>query len=280
MAKASKPSSSSSGNSRPIGIFDSGIGGLTVAKKIFELLPDENVIYFGDTARYPYGPRSKRIVRSFSFQNTDFLLDKRVKLVVVACNTASAVALDVLLKRYDVPMIGVVEPGARGALKATRNRRIGVIGTVGTIKSGAYQTALLRLDPNLTVYARPCPLFASLVEEGYINRPAVRLIAREYLDFLLKKKVDTLVLGCTHYPLLKGVISGVMGKGTKLIDSAEETAREVKRFLKDSHLLRNTRRKAFHRFYVSDVPDRFVQVGEKFLRAKISEVKRVDIDSY
>jgi len=280
MTASSKPSSSSSGNSRPIGIFDSGIGGLTVAKKIFELLPNESVIYFGDTARYPYGPRSRRIIRHFSFQNTDFLLEEGVKLVVVACNTASAVALDALLRRYDLPMIGVVEPGARGALKATRNRRIGVIGTVGTINSNAYQKALLRLDPHLTVYASPCPLFASLVEEGYINKPATRLIAHEYLDPLLKRKVDTLVLGCTHYPLLKRVISGVMGKGTKLIDSAEETAREVKRFLKNSHLLRNTRRKASHRFYVSGVPDRFVQVGEKFLRAKISQVKRVDIDSY
>jgi glutamate racemase len=280
MTPSTKPSASRSGNSHPIGIFDSGIGGLTVAKKIFELLPNESVIYFGDTARYPYGPRSKRIVRNFSFQNTDFLLGKRVKLVVVACNTASAVALDVLIRRYDIPMIGVVEPGARGALKATRNGRIGVIGTVGTINSGAYQKALLRLDPNLTVYASPCPLFASLVEEGYINKQATRLIAHEYLDPLLKKKVDTLVLGCTHYPLLKGVISGVMGRSTELIDSAEETAKEVEGFLKDSLLLRNTKRKASRRFYVSDVPDRFVQVGEKFLRAKISEVKRVDIDSY
>ena len=280
MTRSSKPSSSNSGNSHPIGIFDSGIGGLTVAKKIFQLLPHENVIYFGDTARYPYGPRSKRMVRHFSFQNTDFLLGKSVKLIVVACNTASAVALEVLRKRYDIPMIGVVEPGARGAVRATRNARIGVIGTLGTISSGAYQKALLRLDPKLTVYASPCPLFASLVEEGYIRKPATRLIAHEYLDPLLKKGVDTLVLGCTHYPLLKSIISKVMGKSTKLIDSAEETAREVKRFLEDSALLRNTKRKSFRRFYVSDVPDRFVQVGERFLRAKITEVRRVDIDSY
>ncbi|UCB51633.1 MAG: glutamate racemase [Candidatus Zixiibacteriota bacterium] len=280
MTSARRRPPSGGGNSYPIGMFDSGIGGLTVAKKIFELLPHENVIYFGDTARYPYGPRSKRIVRNFSFQNTDFLLLKRVKLVVVACNTASAVALDVLRKRYDIPMIGVVEPGARGALKATRNGRIGVIGTVGTINSGAYQKAILRLDPGLTVCASPCPLFASLVEEGYINKEATRLIAHEYLDPLLRKKVDTLVLGCTHYPLLKSVISKVMGKGTRLIDSAEETAREVKSFLEGSALLRNAKQRSFRKFYVSDVPDRFVQVGEKFLRAKIKEVKRVDIDSY
>jgi glutamate racemase len=277
---SSRKRSSGGANSYPIGIFDSGIGGLTVAKKIFELLPNENVIYFGDTARYPYGPRSKRIVRNFSSQNTNFLLRQKGKLVVAACNTASAVALDLLRKRYDVPMIGVVGPGARGALKATRNGRIGVIGTVGTINSGAYQKAILRLDPGLTVCASPCPLFASLVEEGYINKEATRLIAHEYLDPLLRREVDTLVLGCTHYPLLKGIISKVMGKGVKLIDSAEETAGEVNRFLKGSALLRNTKRKAFRRFYVSDVPDRFVQVGERFLKAKIGHVRRIDIERY
>lgn len=277
---SSRKRSSSGANSYPIGIFDSGIGGLTVAKKIFELLPNENVIYFGDTARYPYGPRSKRIVRSFSFQNTNFLLRRGVKLIVVACNTASAVALGILRKRYDVPMIGVVEPGARAAVDATRNGRIGVIGTVGTIHSGAYQKAIQKLGPRLNVYSIPCPLFVSLAEEGYINKEAARLIAGEYLDPLLKRKVDTLVLGCTHYPLLKGIISKVMGKETELIDSAEETAREVKRFLTDSTLLRNTKRKAFRRFYVSDVPDSFVHVGERFLRARIKEVKRIDIDRY
>ncbi len=251
-----------------------------MAKKIFELLPNENVIYFGDTARYPYGPRSKRIVRNFSFQNTNFLLRRRVKLIVVACNTASAVALGILRKRYDIPMIGVVEPGARAAVDATRNGRIGVIGTVGTIQSGAYQKAIRKLGPRLKVYSIPCPLFVSLAEEGYINKEAARLIAFEYLNPLVKKGVDTLVLGCTHYPLLKGIIAKVMGKGTKLIDSAEEAAKEVKRFLTDSTLLRDTKRKAFRRFYVSDVPDRFVRVGEKFLRARIKEVKRTDIDRY
>ena len=280
MTSSRKRSSSSRGNSCPIGIFDSGIGGLTVAKKIFELLPNENVIYFGDTARYPYGPRSKRIVRNFSFQNTNFLLRRRVKLIVVACNTASAVALGILRKRYDIPMIGVVEPGARAAVDATRNGRIGVIGTVGTINSGAYQKAIRKLCPRLNVYSLPCPLFVSLAEEGYINKEAARLIAFEYLNPLVKKGVDTLVLGCTHYPLLKGVISKVMGKETKLIDSAEEAAKEVKRFLTDPTLLRNTKRKAFRKFYVSDVPDSFVRVGEKFLRARIKEVKRIDIDRY
>jgi glutamate racemase len=280
MALASKTTSSHRGNSKPIGIFDSGIGGLTVAKKIFELLPRENVIYFGDTARYPYGPRSKRIVTGFAFQNVNFLLTQKVKLIVVACNTASAVALAVLRRNHDVPMIGVVEPGARAAVKATKNGRIGVIGTVGTIHSDAYRKAIQRYAPQAMVYSIPCPLFVSLAEEGYVNKKATHLIGSEYLDPLVKKKVDTLVLGCTHYPLFKSVIGRIMGEKTKLIDSAEETAREVKRFLQNQLLLRITKRKASRKFYVSDVPDRFVEVGEKFLKAKIKKVRRIDIDRY
>lgn len=267
-------------NVRPIGIFDSGVGGLTVAKRIFELLPYENVIYFGDTARYPYGPRSKEIIKKFSFQNVNFLLSRRVKFIVVACNTASALALEELKKSYGIPMIGVVEPGACAAVKATRNGKIGVIGTVGTIHSGAYQKAIYRLAPQLKVYAIPCPLFVSLVEEGYINKKATHLIVHEYLEPLVKKGVDTLVLGCTHYPLLKNIISQTMGKEVKLIDSAEETAKEVKSFLKFRGLLRNTTGEPYWMFYVSDVPDKFIEVGEKFLRGKITKVERINIDNY
>jgi glutamate racemase len=267
-------------NANPIGIFDSGVGGLTVAKKIFELLPYENIIYFGDTARYPYGPRSKEIVKKFSFQNVNFLLSQKVKFIVVACNTASALALEELRKSYDIPMIGVVEPGASAAVKATRNGKIGVIGTVGTIHSGAYQKAIHRLASQLKVYAIPCPLFVSLAEEGYINKKATRLISQEYLNPLVKKGVDTLVLGCTHYPLLKNVISQTIGEKVKLIDSAEEIAKEVKNFLKRRGILKTTNGKAFRTFYVSDIPDRFIEVGERFLRGKITKVKRIDIDKY
>jgi len=268
------------GNVNPIGIFDSGVGGLTVAKKIFELLPHENVIYFGDTARYPYGPRSKEIVRKFSLQNVNFLLSQKVKFIVVACNTASSVALDELKGKYNIPMIGVVEPGASAAVKATVNGKIGVIGTVGTIHSGAYAKAIHRLAPQLKVYSIACPLFVSLAEEGYVNKEATLLIAKEYLNLLIKKRIDTLVLGCTHYPLLKNVISQTMGKDVKLIDSAEETAEEVKSFLKKYGLLRNTGKESFRSFYVSDVPDRFIEVGERFLKGKIAKVKRVDIDKH
>ena len=268
------------GNVNPIGIFDSGVGGLTVAKKIFELLPHENVIYFGDTARYPYGPRSKEIVRKFSLQNVNFLLSQKVKFIVVACNTASSVALDELKGKYHIPMIGVVEPGASAAVKATISGKIGVIGTVGTIHSGAYTKAIHRLAPQLKVYSIACPLFVSLAEEGYVNKEATLLIAKEYLNLLIKKRIDTLVLGCTHYPLLKNVISQTMGKDVKLIDSAEETAEEVKSFLKKYGLLRNTGKESFRSFYVSDVPDRFIEVGERFLKGKIAKVKRVDIDKH
>ncbi|KPJ65140.1 glutamate racemase, partial [candidate division WOR-1 bacterium DG_54_3] len=211
----------------PIGIFDSGVGGLTVAKKIFQLLPKEDVIYFGDTARYPYGPRSKEIVKKLSVQNINFLLNQKVKLIVVACNTASALALDDLEEYHEMPMIGVIKPGASAAVKATRIGRIGVIGTLGTISSEAYQKAIYEIDPQKKVYSAACPLFVALAEEGYINKEATYLIAQTYLAPLIKRKVDTLVLGCTHYPLLKKVVSKTMGKEVKLIDSAEETAVEV-----------------------------------------------------
>jgi glutamate racemase len=270
----------STGNSKPIGIFDSGLGGLTVAKKIFQLLPNENVIYFGDTGRYPYGPRSKKIVRRFSLQNVNFLLEKKVKFIVVACNTASAVALDMMRKKYDIPMVGVVEPGARAAVKATHNGKIGVIGTLGTINSGAYQKAIRGKCKQLKVYAIACPLFVSLAEEGYINKKATSFIAAEYLAPLIEKGVDTLVLGCTHYPLLKRVISRVMPGKVNMIDSAQETAKEVRTLLAHHQLLRNSPRRSYRRFYVSDIPDRFVEVGERFLRGRISDVRRIDIDRY
>jgi glutamate racemase len=265
---------------KPIGIFDSGVGGLTVAKQIFRLLPNEKVIYFGDTGRYPYGPRSQQIVGRFSLQNTNFLLKEKVKFIVVACNTASAVALPQLQKHCRIPLIGVIEPGAKAAIGATKNRRVGVIGTVGTISSDAYRKAIQERSRGIKVYSFPCPLFVSLAEEGYTDKKATRLIAEDYLSPLIKKGVDTLVLGCTHYPLLKKVISQVMGKDVRLIDSAEETAKEVKSFLENKNLLRESPGKAFHKFYVSDVPDKFVQVGRRFLKNRIGNVKRIDISRY
>ena len=265
---------------KPIGIFDSGVGGLTVAKRIFQLLPDEKVIYFGDTGRYPYGPRSPQIVRRFSSQNVEFLLRQKVKFIVVACNTASAVALPELQKRHPVPMIGVIEPGAVAAIRATRNHRVGVIGTVGTVSSRAYRKAIHRRSKNTRVFSVPCPLFVSLAEEGYVDKKATLFIAKDYLKPLIQKGVDTLVLGCTHYPLLKKIISQVMGEKVRLIDSAEETAKEVRRFLEDQRLLRTPRGKAYRKFFVSDVPDRFVEVGQRFLKSPIRNAKRIDLDRH
>ncbi len=280
MSSFVRKSTSSRQSDKPIGVFDSGVGGLTVAKRIFQLLPDEKVIYFGDTGRYPYGPRSRQIVKRFSFQNVNFLLRQRVKFIVVACNTASAVALPELQKYYQIPIIGVIEPGASAAILATKNRKVGVIGTLGTISSGAYQKAIRKQSNRVKVFSVPCPLFVSLAEEGYVDRKATYLIAREYLDPLIKKGVDTLVLGCTHYPLLKKVISAAMGKKVRLIDSAEETAKKVKNFLETNQLLRSSKGEAFHKFYVSDVPDRFVQVGQRFLKSPIHNVKKINIDQY
>jgi glutamate racemase len=266
--------------SRAIGIFDSGIGGLTVAAEIFKRLPHENVVYFGDTGRYPYGPRSQEIVRKFSRQNTNFLLEQGVKFIVVACNTASAMALEYIRKIYQIPMIGVIEPGASAAAGRSRTGRIGVIGTQGTIESSSYQKALKNLDGSLRIYSRACPLFVALAEEGYVNRPAAALIAEDYLKDLRKKKIDALVLGCTHYPLLKNTIRQVMGKGVRLIDSAEETARAADEALARLDLLNTSARSGSRRFHVSDSPRKFRELGERFLRRRIGRVQLVDINSY
>jgi len=265
---------------KAIGIFDSGVGGLTVVKQVFEKLPFENVIYFGDTARTPYGPRSPEIVRKFSVQDISFLSTQGVKLIVVACNTASAVALDYLKKIFQLPLMGVIVPGSKAAVKATKNGRIGVIGTAGTIRSESYTKAIQKIDKNIKVFSYPCPLFVSLAEESYINKKATYLIAEEYLATLKKKKIDTLVLGCTHYPLLKNVIVKVMGKKITLIDSAEETAIEVKKILERYDLVKTSRFSYSHKYYVSDFPEKFIQIGERFLGERIKVVKKIDINKY
>jgi glutamate racemase len=265
---------------KAIGVFDSGVGGLTVAKQIFKKLPFENVIYFGDTARTPYGPRSAEIVRKFSVQNISFLSTQGVKLIVVACNTASAVALEYLKKIFQLPLMGVIEPGSRAAVIVTKNGRIGVIGTAGTIRSESYTKAIQKIDQKIKVFGSPCPLFVSLAEESYVDKKATYLIAEEYLTPLKKQKIDTLVLGCTHYPLLKKVISRVMGNKVTLIDSAEETALEVKRILEENDLLNTSKTEPDYKFYVSDFPEKFIQISRRFLGEKIKEVKKIDINKY
>lgn len=261
-------------NSAPLGVFDSGIGGLTVARALFERLPRESVIYFGDTARVPYGPKSPDTVRRYSSEILAFLLKRGVKAVVVACNTSTAHALSTLQQQSPVPVVGVIEPGARAAVAATRTGTIGVIGTAGTIASGAYERAIKALRPDARVHSRPCPLFVPLVEEGWFEHPAGELIAREYLEPLQRAKVDVLVLGCTHYPLLKSLLARVMGPEVKLVDSAEETATVVGRELERLSLLANGGSHD-HRFVVSDDEAHFRKVGALFLGERLKQVEVV-----
>ena len=257
----------------PLGVFDSGIGGLTVAHAIFERLPGESVVYFGDTARVPYGPKSPETVRRYSGEILEYLLQRGVKMVVVACNTSTAHALDDLRRRSPVPVIGVIEPGATAAVAATRSGRIGVIGTAGTIASGAYERAIKARRPGATVVSQPCPLFVPLIEEGWFDHPATELIAREYLEPLLASQVDVLVLGCTHYPLLKPLLGRVLGSGVRLIDSAEETAAEVARALAAGGLAADTPKRVTHQFVVSDDEPHFRAISERFLGERVQSVE-------
>ena len=264
-------------NQKPIGVFDSGIGGLTVVRALLEKLPHENVVYFGDTARVPYGSKSAQVVREYTQDDTDFLLSKDVKMIVVACNTVSAVGLDVVQKKANLPVTGVIIPGAEAAIRSTKNKRIGVIGTIGTVNSNAYKNELKRLNHSATVFSKACPLFVPLVEEGWIDYKATELIASEYLFPLTTEKIDTLILGCTHYPLLRDVILKVTKGMVTLIDSGEATAAMVDTML-DEHGLRNaSKEKPNVQFYVSDAPEKFTSVGEIFLGKKLGVVRRVNI---
>jgi len=264
-------------NRAPIGIFDSGLGGLTVAHALFDQLPHDSTIYFGDTARVPYGPKSPETVRRYSLEILAWLLAQGVKAVVVACNTSTAHALEALQAAAPVPVLGVIEPGARAAVAAAGNRPVGVIGTAGTIASGAYQRAIRRLDPGREVEAVACPLFVPLVEEGWFDRPATRLIAEEYLAPLRQRGVGALVLGCTHYPLLAPLLRDVMGPGAVLVDGARETARALEELLRARGLEAPADQAGVHRFAVSDDPARFEQVGARFLGGRLGSAEVVSL---
>ena len=262
----------------PIGVFDSGIGGLTVVRELIRQLPHERVIYFGDTARVPYGPKSPDTVRRYSREITAFLTGQDVKAIVVACNTATAHALDALQREHTVPVIGVVEPGARAAVAATRRGELGVIGTAGTIGSGAYERAIRAIAPDVDIVARACPLFVPLVEEGWLDTEATRLVAREYLGPLRAAGIDTLVLGCTHYPLLKPLLGRLLGPEVTLIDSAHETAAETARVLEARDLLNTTADdRLTHRFIASDAPDHFLRLAQRFLGSAIECVETLTL---
>lgn len=260
----------------PIGVFDSGIGGLTVFKAMRKELPREDIVYFGDTAHVPYGTKSKETITKFSIENTLFLQSFGVKMVVVACNTASSLALDALVRKFQMPIIGVIEPGAREAIRRTKNGRIGVIGTKSTIGSNAYEIRLKKLDPSVTVFSSACPLFVPLVEEGWLDGEVVRRVAQEYLSSLRAFKIDTLILGCTHYPLLARVIQKTIGSKVRLVSSAHETAKEAKRLLlRTNALAAGSARTPSLRFYVSDEPEQFRALGERFLGRAIPSVAKV-----
>jgi glutamate racemase len=260
-----------------IGVFDSGVGGLTVLREIARTVPGEHTLYLGDTARVPYGTRSAGTIKRYARQTSSFLVDKGIKMLVVACNTSAAVALPSLRRGFPgLPVIGVIEPGAAAAAAVSTSGRIGVIGTEGTINSGAYEKAIRRRLPDARITSRACPLFVSLAEEGWTEGNIVALIAAEYLLPLKHQDIDTLVLGCTHYPLLKKVIAGVMGSGVRLIDSAEETAQVVKAHLEKSGGPAG-RKKAARKFYVTDLPDKFNILGERFFGAPVGRARQVDM---
>ncbi len=259
-----------------VGIFDSGVGGLTVFRRVAEAMPKESIIYLGDTARVPYGTKSPDTVIRYARACSAILVARGIKLLVVACNTASAHALSALRETLDVPVIGVIGPGAQAAAERSATARIGVIGTAGTIASGAYKDAILLLRPEARVFSKPCPLFAPLAEEGWTNGAIPRAIAQTYLEGLLRENIDTLVLGCTHYPLLAEVIADVVQDSVTLVDSARETAAVVEATL-DGMALRCTQTLLpQYRFMVSDAPDGLAQVGARFLGRSLGEIEWVD----
>ncbi|MFH1478933.1 MAG: glutamate racemase [Candidatus Omnitrophota bacterium] len=264
-------------NSRPIGIFDSGVGGLTVVKEVMKKLPDERIVYLGDTARVPYGTKSAESVKGFSVENVGFLMQHGVKLIVVACNTASSVSLSILRKRFRVPIVGVIKPGAKKAVEATKNNKIGIIATKATIKSRSYEKEIKKLSSKAKVISQACPLFVPLAEEGWLDSNITYDVAEEYLKGIIKSRIDTLILGCTHYPLLKDVISQVMGKEVRVIDSASSVAEEVANTLKKGNMERQKDKRGRHLFFVTDSVEQFVKVGERFLGRKILNAKKADV---
>ena len=265
------------GARQPIGVFDSGIGGLTVAKALIGDLPSESIVYFGDTARVPYGTKSKSTIVKFSLENVEFLLRFGVKCIVIACNTSSSWALPTLRKYFKVPIVGVIRPGALAAVRQTKTKRIGVIGTNATIHSGAYEMAIHRLDPTVSVFSQSCPLFVPLVEEGWLNGRISRQVAEKYLQPLMRQRIDTLILGCTHYPLLAHTIREVLGPQVTLVDSARQTAAEVRGVLIGTDTLRDEREaRPRYRFFVTDEPHHFNRLGHRFLGHVIGSVERVN----
>ena len=269
--------------SAPIGVFDSGVGGLTVAREIMRQIPNEKIVYFGDTARVPYGSKSKDTVTKYSKQIVRFLRTQDVKAIVIACNTASAYALDEIEREIDIPIIGVVRPGAKVAVEATRNGKIGVIATEGTINSQIYSTYIKQINENVNVIGKACPLFVPLVEEGLLVDPVTDEIAMRYLSELIDRDIDTLILGCTHYPLIRSTVGKIMGDKVTLVNPAYETARELKELLESEDLL-NKREIELgenkYRFFVSDGAEKFKRFANSALKYGILSAKTVNIEEF
>lgn len=267
----------------PIGVFDSGVGGLTVAREIMRQIPNERIVYFGDTARVPYGSKSKDIITKYSRQIIHFLLTENVKAIVIACNTASAFAIDAMQSEFDLPIIGVVKPGAKVAAETTVNGRIGLIGTEGTIHSGMYTEFIKSIRPDVEVIGKPCPLFVPLVEEGMLHDTITDQVAERYLSTLKDKDIDTLIMGCTHYPLLRSTIGKVMGSSVNLVNPAYETAIELKKLLEDKNLANVCdvdSPSSMYRFYVSDAAEKFKAFANSILPFDITMTKQINIEQY
>ena len=266
-------------DNRPIGVFDSGVGGLTIVKQLMKVLPHENIVYFGDTARVPYGSKSKETVTKYSLQDIRFLQSKNVKAIIVACNTASSNSLTEMRNTFDIPIFGVVEPGVKAALKATKNKKIGIIGTAATVRSKAYETMICNADKDIQVFTKSCPLFVPLAEEGWTDNEVAKLTAKQYLAELIEKEIDALVLGCTHYPLLKRCIGTTVGENIKLVDPAKVTAKKMNFFLTE-HCMKNTSQTEGQRqFYLSDTTATFGFICQKSLQHHY-EAEIIDIETY
>ena len=267
-------------NTAPIGVFDSGVGGLTVAREIMRQLPEENVVYFGDTARVPYGSKSKNNIIRFSRQIIHFLRTKKVKAIVIACNTASALALDTVQKEFDIPIIGVIIPGARAAVSETRNGKIGVLGTEATIKSETYTKVIRSLKADAEVVGKPCPLFVPLVEEGFAKHRITEEVIDIYLADMKKTDIDTMILGCTHYPLLRSRIMEYFGDKVHIVNPAYETAMDLKAILKERNIANHSGEPGTYDFYVSDAAEKFTRFADSILPYDVTKTKQINIEEY
>lgn len=267
-------------NAAPVGVFDSGVGGLTVAREIMRQLPEENLVYFGDTARVPYGSKSKDNIIRFSRQIIRFLKTKDVKAIVIACNTASALALDVVKAETDIPIIGVIIPGARAAVQETQSKKIGVVGTEATIRSKMYSKVIHGMSAEAEVIGKPCPLFVPLVEEGFAKHHITEEVIDIYLGEMKNSEIDTMILGCTHYPLLRSKIRNYFGESIHIVNPAYETAMDLKKLLEDHGIANDSKQKAFYEFYVSDAAEKFKQFANSILPYDVETTKQINIEEY